>query len=100
VGNGLRNRFWEDRWFGSCSLAIQFWELYILVNEQEASDGEILIFNFRRTVDSRLFDQWMELCQIASSLQFSEEDDSIIWQFSSSSKYSVQSLYSVINNRG
>jgi hypothetical protein len=23
VGNGEKNRFWEDQWFGSCSLAIQ-----------------------------------------------------------------------------
>jgi hypothetical protein len=24
IGNGKRIRFWEDHWFGSCSLAIQF----------------------------------------------------------------------------
>jgi hypothetical protein len=27
-------RFWEDLWFGSCSLAIQFWDLYSIINEQ------------------------------------------------------------------
>jgi hypothetical protein len=29
-------------------------------------------------MDSTLFEQCLELCQIASSLQFTEEDDSII----------------------
>jgi hypothetical protein len=38
--------------------------------------------------------------QIVDSVQFSEEDDAIIWQFSSSGKYSVQSLYAIINDRG
>jgi hypothetical protein len=34
IGNGRRVRFWEDQWFESCSLAIQFWEVYSIVNEQ------------------------------------------------------------------
>jgi hypothetical protein len=45
-------------------------------------------------------EQWLELMQIASSVQYTEEEDSIIWQFASSGKYSVQSLYAVVNNRG
>jgi hypothetical protein len=31
IGNGKRVRFWEDLWFGSCSLAIQYWR-YILLS--------------------------------------------------------------------
>jgi hypothetical protein len=38
--------------------------------------------------------------QIAKSMQFSEEEDAIVWEFSSSGKYSVQSLYANVNNRG
>jgi hypothetical protein len=30
VGNGHRVRFWEDLWVGSCSLAIQYWGLYMV----------------------------------------------------------------------
>jgi hypothetical protein len=37
VGNGQRIRFWEDQWFGSCSLAIQFWAIYTIVHEQGIS---------------------------------------------------------------
>jgi hypothetical protein len=65
-------------------LAIQFWGLYTIVNEhgislrEEASDGEILRFTFRRIIDRRLFEQWQELLQIVDSMQFSEEDDTII----------------------
>jgi hypothetical protein len=64
-------------------LAIQFWGLYTIVNEhgisfREASDGGILRFTFRRIIDRRLFEQWQELLQIVDSMQFSEEDDTII----------------------
>jgi hypothetical protein len=33
IGNGKQVSFWEDQWFGTCSLAIQFWRVYVLVNE-------------------------------------------------------------------
>jgi hypothetical protein len=56
VGDGKKVRFWDDCWFDSCSLAIQFWSVYSIVNEQEKSinemwDGENLKLTFRRTVD-------------------------------------------------
>jgi hypothetical protein len=92
-------------WFGTCSLAIQYWEIYSIINEQGSSvrdswDGTNLKFSFRRTVDSRTMGFWFEVVQIASELQFSEEEDAIIWQFASSGKYSVQTLYAIINDRG
>jgi hypothetical protein len=105
VGDGRKIRFWGDQWFSSCSLAIQYWEIYSLVHEQgktirEAWDGQDLRFSFRRTVDNRLMSQWLEVVQIASSLQYSEEEDTMIWKFNSSGKFSVQSLYTVINDKG
>jgi hypothetical protein len=56
VGDGKRIRFWEDCWFESCSLAIQYWSLYPIVNEHdnaicEVWDGESLRLTFRWTVD-------------------------------------------------
>jgi hypothetical protein len=105
VGNGKNIIFWEDCWFGSCSLAIQYWSLYSIVNEQgkaicEVWDGENLRFTFRRTVDQEMMDQWHELLGIASSISLGDEDDTIIWQYNSSGVYSVQSLYAIVNNRG
>jgi hypothetical protein len=57
-GNGKIIRFWEDQWFGTCSLAVQFWEIYTIVHEhgislREAWDGVNLRLTFRRTVDDR-----------------------------------------------
>jgi hypothetical protein len=41
VGNGRRIRFWEDLWVGICSLVIQYWSLYSIVNEQGKSISEV-----------------------------------------------------------
>jgi hypothetical protein len=37
TGNGKKVQFWEDQWFENCSLAIQYWNVYILANEQNIS---------------------------------------------------------------
>jgi hypothetical protein len=72
--------------------------LYSIVNEHgkaicEVWDGENLMFTFRWTVDQVVMNQWHELLEIASSLNLRNEEDVIIWQYSSSGVYSVQSLY-------
>jgi hypothetical protein len=58
-------------------------EIYIIVNEQNISlrdawDELNLKFPFRRNVDSRLTNLWLELKHIASSIQFDNSDDTII----------------------
>jgi hypothetical protein len=45
-------------------------------------------------------EQWLEVLQIASCLQFNDEGDALIWQYNSTGKYSVQSLYAIVNDRG
>jgi hypothetical protein len=50
---------------------------------RESWNGVNLIFTFRRT-----------------PIQFFEDDDAIIWQYNSTGRYSVQSLYTIVNNRG
>ncbi|KAJ1291703.1 hypothetical protein BS78_02G336000 [Paspalum vaginatum] len=105
VGNGRKIKFWEDNWLGSSSLAIQFWDIYVLVNEKSGTiaelwDGENLRCTFRRTFTFELYNIWMEVVQLARTINFSEEEDALIWQFSSSGTYSSQSLYKVINFRG
>ena len=105
VGDGRRIRFWEDHWFGNSSLAIQFWPLYVLINEQgktiaEAWDGETLKFSFRRTVSPLLMEMWNDILSIAEDISFSNEPDSVVWKFTSNGVYSVQSLYAVVSFRG
>jgi hypothetical protein len=48
------------------------------ISLRDAWDGVNLKFTFRRSVDTRLMNQWYELKQIVSSVQFVEEEDSII----------------------
>jgi hypothetical protein len=67
---------------------------------KNVSDGVNLKVTFRRTVDHRLMLQWEELLQICSCIQFTEDRDAIIWQFESSGRYSVQSLYAIVSDRG
>jgi hypothetical protein len=83
VGNGRNIKFWEDHWFGHCSLAILFWDLYVLVNEQNVSiaevwDGVNLKLTFRRCVDHQLMQRWFDLKSIAESIKFDGTVDSLI----------------------
>jgi hypothetical protein len=59
-------KFWEDNWLGSSNLAIQFWEIYVFVNEKsktlhELWDGMNLKCALRRCVDERLMNMWLEV---------------------------------------
>jgi hypothetical protein len=48
-----------------------------------------------------LEEQWWEVVQLASTINFSEEEDSlVVWLFTSNGIYSSQSLYKVVNFRG
>jgi hypothetical protein len=51
-------------------------------------------------VGRRVLAQWMEMQQIASSISFTDEPDTMIWYFNSSGRYSVQSLYGIVTDRG
>jgi hypothetical protein len=105
IGDGKRVKFWEDNWLGTSSLAIQFWDLYVILNEKNKTvhdlwDGTNLKCSFRRTVDKRLVRAWEEVTQLASTIVFSEAQDEMIWTFSSNGVYSSQSLYKIVNFRG
>lgn len=83
VGCGKQIKLWEDHWFGSCSLAIQFCELYVIANEHNITivdvwDGCNLKITFRRCVDSRLMLLWYDLVSIGQSLKINDEEDAII----------------------
>jgi hypothetical protein len=84
VGDVSRVRFWEDLWIGSSSLAIQYWELYCIVNEQNRSIAELwdevnLKCTFRRCVNMRLLSLWEELLGLVSTIELSDEEDALIW---------------------
>jgi hypothetical protein len=107
VGSGDKVLFWEDVWFGHCSLAITFWDLYVLANEHHCTiasvwDEPVLKISFRRTVSQALYSRWLglvNLVNLVSSISLNSED-SPIWMFHSSGEYSVKSFYAVVNNGG
>jgi hypothetical protein len=41
VGDGKKIKLWEDNWLGTSSLAIQFWDLYIIVNEKSSTIADM-----------------------------------------------------------
>ena len=55
---------------------------------------------FRRTVSDDLYQLWLEVVQLVSTVHLSDEEDEMIWKFTSKGTYSSQSLYKVINFRG
>lgn len=71
IGNGKKVRFWEDTWLGNSSMAIQYWDLYIIVNEKNKTvhdlwDGRDLKCTLR-VVDNNLLRKWEEIVQLAST---------------------------------
>jgi hypothetical protein len=53
-GDGKRIRFWEDTWFGTAPLAMQFWNLYYICNEKTKTLAGVRVnrelrLSFRRT---------------------------------------------------
>jgi hypothetical protein len=44
--------------------------------------------------------RWEELKAAVQSIALNNEEDQILWTYSSSGKYSVQSLYAIVNHRG
>jgi hypothetical protein len=105
IGDGKKVKFWEDNWLGTSSLAIQFWNLYAILNEKNKHvadlwDGSSLKCTFRRIAHETLMRDWDEVVQLASTIIFSDSQDEIIWTFKSNGKYSSQALYRIINFRG
>jgi hypothetical protein len=105
LGKGTRIRFGEDVRIGTSSLAIQYWEIYCLINEHNKYvaklwDRKNLKCTFRRSVDRRLFDMWDEL------VEHIDHHRNVRWRRCTHLAipiqwvYSSQSLYSVINFRG
>ena len=105
VGNGQRVKFWSDVWIGTCSLAIVFWDLFVISNEQEITvaqalqEGEVRL-TFRRNVSPALYQRWLELTQLVNSVTLTQEVDNPVWMFHSSGTYSIRSFYAIVNDRG
>jgi len=63
-------------------------------------NGSELQISFRRGVTENGMQNWHILTSIAESINYTEDCDSIIWDFDASSNFSVQSMYKTISFRG
>lgn len=86
VGNGKTIRLWEDTWIRNSSLAVQFWPIFRIINEHgktiaELWNGATLKCSFRRTVNEALYQSWLEIVELVSTIQFTDEEDELVWQF-------------------
>ena len=97
VGNGRSIKFLEDIWFGNSPLSTQFWDIYFVSNQQtktiaELWDGSQLLCDFRRTFSDEMMLQWLELVEIAKTLELSEENDQSLYGSMRLMVYILQSL--------
>ena len=105
VGDGRKIRFWEDTWFGTAPLAVQFWDLFSICNQIGVTlasvwDGAEIKLNFRRTFSEAMLERWYELEAVVMDVHYSEDGDALVWQYDSKGLYTTQSLHAVINFRG
>jgi hypothetical protein len=80
VGDGKSIKFWEDTWNCNAPLAVIYWDIYMIVNQQaqtiyELWDGQQLKCTFRRTFTEELMTQWLEILEIAKGINFSDSPD-------------------------
>jgi hypothetical protein len=104
-GNGKRIHFWEDTWFGSAPLAVQFWELYSICNEKTKTLAEVWVdkelrVTFRRTFSNQMMQKWDELVSVVEHVVLNEDVDALIWCYEKSGVYSSHSCYKIISYRG
>jgi hypothetical protein len=66
VGDGKSIRFWEDIWFGTSPLSVQFWPLYSICYQHNVTLAEIIAggnirLTFRRTFSASMMENWYAL---------------------------------------
>lgn len=100
MGDGNKIRYWEDWWFGTSPLSIQFWDLYCICREQGNAVSQVwaLKLTFRRSFSPALMNLWYELEAIVGNKTHTGDFDSLVWQYTSSGDFG--SLYAIINYRG
>ena len=92
--------FWLDWWVGDTTLAVAFPTLFSYCSAPEISIFELSVHNwdldFRRSLSPAELDDWQRLTACFPLL--SEEDDSVVWPYSSSGHFSVKSAYAKLSS--
>jgi hypothetical protein len=84
IGNGLDTRFWEDRWLGDKPLTQQYLSLYNIVQHKNILVANVLNefplnIAFRRNFTDYKWSRWLYLIGRLVHVNFSNEDDSFVW---------------------
>jgi hypothetical protein len=98
VRAGQQTRLWHDYWLGDCPLKVRFHNLYqIAVNPDievaQAYDQRQWSISFRRQLNDSLREDWQDLQDMLSVVQWSEGTDVVCWTLERSGRYSTSSLY-------
>jgi hypothetical protein len=83
VGDGEGTRFWEDRWLGNAPLAMQFPNLYAIVNHKNVTVARTisesgLNISFRRNLAGDKWLSWLDLVERLMDIHLTEEKDTFI----------------------
>jgi hypothetical protein len=104
-GNGRKIHFWEDTWFGTTPLDVQFLELYCISNEKTKTISEIVVdgevrLTFRRSSSMEMMQVWDDLMAVVEQVNLNEDFDALVWVYEKTGSYSSHSFYAVIGYRG
>jgi hypothetical protein len=102
--NGRKIHFWEDTWFSTTPLAVQFWDLFYICNEKTKTITEILVdgevrLTFRRTFSVDMM-HGGDLMVVVEQVKLNDDFDVLIWVYEKSGTYSSHSFYAIISYRG
>jgi hypothetical protein len=101
LGNGKRVHFWEDTWFGTTPLVVQFWDLYSICNEKTKTVVEVWVheeikLTFRRVFSDDTMNRWEDLKSVVEQIVLNDDTDALVWGYESSGVYSSKSCYAII----
>lgn len=104
-GSNYVVRFWEDIWYENCTIASKYPQLYssclnknILFSELISSQGQNVIFHDILTRVCLM--KWNQVLTLLNQLSFTHEFDKLSWRCEQTWRFSVNSLYHVLNYRG
>jgi hypothetical protein len=97
--------FWEDTWFGTSSLLVQNFPLYVMCNGHNKTIGQIgdgtnLVLTFRGKLSPSLMQHYYQPEGFSSSIWSFDDTNALIWQYENKGEYSTSSLYAILNFGG
>jgi hypothetical protein len=105
VNNGMKTRFWEDRWIGKFTLHEKFPRLYNIARRKDITVAEVLSSNplnisFRRALMGNNLRDWNRIVATVVDVNLNQQQDKFIWALAANGIFSVRSMYAFLINNG